>query len=558
MSIFSFDSEPTLYWLLGFILWIGIGIATILPAFWRKWVISDWAYLLFSSLLVVMMRLPIILFNRELNADESQNLSHAITLRQNLVYWEAVDGTTIGPLDQYILLIPNYLFGLPFDYTLARWVGVGCILVVIVFFYFALQRFTDFTIARLAMLPLTGFLAFTQHEGFVHYTSEHLPLALMAMLFWLFSKAYRTERRYYIRLFLMGLLVGMIPFGKLQAVPPTAIIVFFTWLLIVKHQGKLSLSGDWGTFSLVLGALCFPLGVSVLATFHGVFQDFIRFYIEANASYGSGKPLSESLMRLPIYFHQVNDFYVFSLISFWLFLSLGIVRYRYKSTRPTPIFLWFFAISTLIGSLYAVLKPGNEFSHYLLFLLMPLTLINACFISEIYQRALQKSSILKFGSIALLLLLIMPTIGFLLEKKGVQGSLNKYISTPQTNRQLAESGVSKEIAKYTQQGDYLTVWGWTCKYYVETGLPAGTAENHTERCIFQHQMKDVYKDRFIKDIRRSKPKVFVDAVGINSLWVTDSKTQGYQTWEELRRYIDNNYTLKATIDDSRIFVRNTK
>jgi hypothetical protein len=97
----TFDSFPPVYWLLGYLL----AAIVVFSANYKA--VPTKAYLALSMLLLLVMRLPVIVFNRELNPDESQMLSHAITLFQDPVYWRSVDGTTIGPLDNYLLVIPK-------------------------------------------------------------------------------------------------------------------------------------------------------------------------------------------------------------------------------------------------------------------------------------------------------------------------------------------------------------------------------------------------------------------------------------------------------------------
>jgi hypothetical protein len=115
----SFDNSPPVYWLIGYLLAGFVIFASQYKS------IPTRAYLLTGVVLLVFMRLPVIVFNRELNQDESQMLSHAVTLFQNPVYWRSVDGTTIGPLDNYLLVIPK-LFGFQLDYSAARYGAAVC------------------------------------------------------------------------------------------------------------------------------------------------------------------------------------------------------------------------------------------------------------------------------------------------------------------------------------------------------------------------------------------------------------------------------------------------
>lgn len=551
MNTLSFDTQPTLYWLLGLGGLVLLSGFTLLPYFKPTIKIADSWFLLLTVTLLVMMRLPVILFNQELDPDESQNISHAITLWTDPVYWRSVDGTTIGPIDQYILLIPK-LFGLPFDYTSARWVGLTCVIVAILFFYFSAKLWFGQSVAGLALLPCLALLGFTQHSGFVHYTSEHVPMALLSVALWFFARIYTHTGSYHRKFFWLGLFSGMAPFGKLQAIPALSLVVFFAlvWLYRERRQGRVP-SFERAALLLLVGVLLFPLIVSVLAGYTGVFQDFIKFYFGANLVYGSGQSLWVGILNLPKYVSKVPEFQIFIVASLLLVAVTIITSWWRKPVFKTSSITVNFCICFLLASLYAVLKPGNEFTHYLLWLIFPVSLLNAWLLSELMALDSKSQRIIA----------VVWCIGILLAV-GFQGAqakpLNQYPSHATFNRQLPESLVSKTIKKYVKAGDTLVVWGWMCRYYVETQTVQGAAENHTERCIFEHSMRNEYRGRFLTNIQRTKPKVFVDAVGKNNHWVTDRATQGHECFGDLGDFVKKHYLYLGMVDDTRIYVRKSR
>ena len=100
----SFDDFPVVYFALGYLL----AAAVALLVYGNKIRIQELLFLVASGTLVILMRLPIVIFNQEINPDESQMIAHALTLQQYPIYWQSVDGTTIGPLDNYVLLLPSF------------------------------------------------------------------------------------------------------------------------------------------------------------------------------------------------------------------------------------------------------------------------------------------------------------------------------------------------------------------------------------------------------------------------------------------------------------------
>lgn len=97
-----------------------------------------------------------------------------------------------------------------------------------------------------------------------------------------------------------------------------------------------------------------------------------------------------------------------------------------------------------------------------------------------------------------------------------------------------------------------------CRYHVETQMPQGTAENHSERCIYPHPLRQKYYERFLSDLQKNQPKVFVDAVGPNSLWLNDPATQAHEKFPELKAFISEHYHFVGEVEHTRVYIRNTK
>jgi hypothetical protein len=129
--------------------------------------------------------------------------------------------------------------------------------------------------------------------------------------------------------------------------------------------------------------------------------------------------------------------------------------------------------------------------------------------------------------------------------------LNLYTTAVSDQREL--SPVGQAILKYGKPGDYLVVWGWACQYYVETQMPQGVNENHSVRSAMKHPLQAAYYQRYIQDIKRTRPKVFVDAMTPKTLWMNDPKKYGHQNYPELAQFIADNYTFKEEIKGIKIY-----
>jgi len=132
---------------------------------------------------------------------------------------------------------------------------------------------------------------------------------------------------------------------------------------------------------------------------------------------------------------------------------------------------------------------------------------------------------------------------------------NVFVSEFQGGWRVPQTPVTEQIARYAVPGEKLVVWGWRCDYYVRTQMPQGVAENHTVFSVFYPRYRNHYHQRYVADIMRSRPPVFVDATGKYNNWMNDRKTQGHETNAELGRYIAQNYQYLGLYEDTRIYVR---
>ena len=530
----TFDSSPTVYWAVVYLLTVlvvGSNLQKRVPSF---------LYVFGALAVFVLMRLPSIVLNRELNADESQMISHAITLFQDPIYWRSVDGTTIGPLDSYLLVLPR-LLGFQLDYTSARIMGLVCGIGSLYFFFIATKKWFGDKTARIALLLPLIFLAFTQESDYVHYSSEQVPLLLLSVCLALVAEL-STQKT---PAFWLGFVAGLIPFAKVQAVPQALVLVLGG--LYLTYQQYRQTRTIKPLLLLLAGGIAFPAIASVWMLGYGVFQDFVDFYILGNAVYAGGS----GDVSIPTQFGKLvllSPDFTALLGIVGLLTLLGVAAGR-RAHSPTPLshslFIPLLILGYGLGAVYAATKSGNLFVHYLNFCVYPLSLAAALGIS----KKVDKRWLALVGP--LLLVGWFGTQDALSFYKMRQ--LNAFVSVDA--RTLSESPVVKALKPYIRPKDTMVVWGWQCRYYVEAQLAQGTAENHSERCIFQHPLQEKYRQRYLADMQLNRPAIFIDAVGKNSLWVQDVATQGYESFPELARYIQENYKYMGKIDDTRLFIR---
>ncbi len=545
--MFRFDSNPFVYWLISYGLCWLLGWVTV------RLRLSRLAFAVAAFGLLFLLRLPSIVYNNEINPDESQMIAQAMTLRQDPVYFRSVDGTTGGPLDSYFLILPS-LLGFPFDFITAHLTAFTLVALGLWLFFLTAQRWFGEMPARLALLPLVFMLGLTQHGDFLHYNSELVAVALLGWSTLLYALLLTENRPPIWRLALIGFLLGMVPYGKLQGVPIAAVIGLFAGLAVLVNSALSTLDKTLRLVALAIGGLTFSGLFVGFMWLNGVYDDFVTFYIIGNFQYASDSNQLLSILYLPSFFPKGEAFDWFVKLVFTVVI-LSVVVSRRRAVRVVSLG-WQkmgFVLLLLLATVYSITRTGSEYVHYLFFLIGPLLLL----LARAWEVLLQSSSQSRrqwwpLGLLAVFLFVFGLQMGLRIRQKQ---PMNAYVSEWQGGWAIQQSPVSKEIAKWATPGDKLAVWGWRCDYYVQAQMPQGVAENHTIRSAFAHPLQATYQQRYVRDMMRSKPAVFVDAVGQNNLWMTDRATQGYELIKSLHGFVKANYQYVGLVHDTRIFVR---
>jgi hypothetical protein len=204
------------------------------------------------------------------------------------------------------------------------------------------------------------------------------------------------------------------------------------------------------------------------------------------------------------------------------------------------------ASGLLLASLYAAYQPGRPFPHYLLLLLLPVTLGAAAALGAALKHG--KRPALVAGGF-LTLTVAAPVFQGMLQSGG--DSLAALAASP-----LAMAApITGRLSAWARPGDAMAIWGWAPELYVLTGTVHATRDGHTQRQIEDAPQREYYRARFVSDLRAHPPVVFADAVGPYRLTYQDRASQGYETVPALREFVEANYELRDDVQCVRVFVR---
>lgn len=498
-------------------------------------------FYLLLAFTILLLRLPGI-SRLETNPDAGGLVAGAHTLLVDPRFWISVENTTLGPLSTFSLtLIP--LFGGGINYGTIKLLAIIICILSVLLLYKAFVNIYGAKIAKVIILPFAATIATFTFWDFISFNGEHIPLLLLSLGVYFLSRVL-TNRDQYISAFMLGLTLGMVPFGKVQAAPIAFIFgsVIFIFLLIEKDKRYLV---------LLIGSLI-PASLILIYLFSsGAFPDFWQSYILNNLKYASEGFFSQNknvtflqkAASLPGFLSTAPDTRLFFISHFTIgMIGLVIILSRWGAVSKLDKKLSIITVSVLLITLYCILTPGNNWTHYLILLFVPVVLLfgtaigvtNKIFGITTSNSRIRNVIIIGFFVVATT---IIPTI-YVLKQHNVaflEAKLNS-----ENGKNITDA--SRKILEYAKPGDRMAVWGFFLNNYVETGLIQGTREAHTERQLDKSPQQKYYINRWLSDLKINKPPVFVQS--LYSQW-TQYTIDNYPA---IKEYIDNNYQLVSTSD----------
>lgn len=518
---------------LGMLLVLGVGFRFSIE---NK--ISTKKDLLFLFGWVLFAKIPLILTNTVVNPDESQVLSQALTIWRDPAMYRSFDGNTSGPINSYAAAV-MHLLGFTLDYSTVHLLMSIFQGIILCLSYLSFRQVIGKAVAFICLLPFAAMFLLSTHYDFNHFSSELIALSIIIFIVYLALRVKNNNNVSVTYLFIAGFLGVALLLCKLQAAPMGFLAMLYLMFVLFKTKRK---NFIYSAAIILSGGFFFVALLLSILLFWGTLDDFWKFYIHGNFVHSNNTQIS-TFEYIINYFLATSD--SIEILSFIL-LVLGsiVVLVYYKSMGYVKDFWetsFVFGILYLLISLYAIGKSGFPFYHYMYFIFFGFSLLSSIFFSRI------RTNIHRNLLILLILIPFMPYIlAYGIKKQSYQYKFQSL--------KMPLSAVSKEILKFSYPTDLLVVWGWQIEYYVETQLAQGTADNHSIRC-FEFSLTNEHRIRYIENMTRNKPRIFVDAIAPSSFYMKDRKIYGLSNFPELKRIIDTNYKLVSTVNDNRIYVK---
>jgi hypothetical protein len=517
------------------------------------------SFLFVLCIFVVAARWPGLFYPRGFNPDEDQLVAAARALVLDPVFFRAAEAGSSGPLNVYPLLA-SLLAGTSPTLFSARLVGLGIICIALVALYFAGRAVFSESVSRFGAFFPGVFFGLTNYWDFTHYTSEHVPMALLAVGWTLSAWAvFRSGLEFRSSVFLACLAActfSMVPFAKLQA---TMAALGASALLVA---GVFAYGRTWRERCAGVGIVCaagvvIPLGLVGFFTANGALEYFWTSYIQNALAYqGSGYRGSSAFKMLGMILFakppmRPEDFLWFA--GGWsVLVVVSILALVWSRQKSAPWRSWSFLAYTLILlglAVWTVTAPQRNYPHYLLFLPVPMGILVMALSGVLSAKVASRPSVWRAFAIGLFLLVGAGPMIYARLK-----SPNSWAGLAQKWSSEKPGVIAQKILQASGGEGRLCVWGYNPTYYSETGLVQATRLSTSGGLIGNHPLRPFFLLTYLHDLTKNKPSVFVDAVAPDQFVIMTSREEhGHEVVPEVREFVAAHYELFDEIKGVRIY-----
>ena len=499
------------------------------------------------ALCLVLCRLPLLYIAQQLNMDEALALAGAIKFKVDWVPWRSVDYNTVGPFFSWLLNLLNFV-GMPLDYHTARTAGLICLITQWTFVYLSLRLVTTEALSRFFTCAGVVFSVYSSHPDWLHYSTEHLPNAVLAGAWycgirWMVGRKLRDA-------WISMLLLGWLPWLKIQYAPFTVLFapVFIAGLTCAEPKQGIKSVG-YSLFALVVPTLV--VAIILLAT--DSFADFFKSYILSNIAYttmpeGAAPPtkdLTPLIFKWVVVGGRAFCYPLLALVSTGITILL--VWPQLISGRVKIFFL--LLLAGMAASVLSVSVSGRIYLHYILIVVLVQTIVTGLFCGEIIQEFLRDPAVRRR---TLVECAFCVAIGFITIWPQHLAKNNPYFFPypyPWAEQIQTAHQSAREDEKLTEKYGHkpIAIWGFRPDIFVALAAVPATRDMCTQNAIKPNPLSSYYRERFLSDLRQSKPPTFIDAVSPGSFWFTDPACEGHEIFKDLKTYIDDNYVLEKAV-----------
>jgi hypothetical protein len=475
----------------------------------------------------------------EINVDESMMTAQAMRYRQDLAPWRSVESESNGPIDSWVLLAAHE-GGVPFGYRSLHILAALFLAATLLATFFAARRLAGDTPALFGLAAGSGWLALAPVQEFEHYASELAPCLLLALSLAAIVRAGQAaDGPDWRRGVLAGVLLGLAPWGKLQAGPVALALGAWAFCDALARRSR---PGRLYAAALAAGAIAPSAAFLAWIAAAGSGQEFWRAYVLGGLYHAPAKSWQLLLSN-------VGDLLSVQPSAPWFWdaalLSIGACFLRRRAQHRAPIARpLVLALVLLAAGLYVTLRPITQWGHYALFCLSPLMLVAAlcarCALGGEAPEAVGGAARPRRAAWIVLAAGLLPLPVFAFVRGGYLRDISQKWNYGQSHVFDDENFIARAVTYYVPKPESLAVWGWKPSLYVDLGLPPAVRSAGYAYLKDGNPSQDLLRAAFIQDLEQSRPQVFVD---VEDYVLKDRRRTPPEIFPELAAYLYENYRL---------------
>lgn len=499
----------------------------------------------FISVMMIFICRGLAFYSDIANPDEGMILTAALNTYGDPRLWVVADSTTIGPITYLIINALRYcgeLFGGDGDcsFALARFAGAILLSGSFLLLYRSLQIHLSNTISRSVMIFYVFFYSFYFSFDMKAYNSE-FPYIFFCSL-GIYGIFLLTSQISFFKIILIGISLGTMPYCKLQCLPMMAVCIMWCCYTLyskwkeslLRNRKKLALY-----YLILASAVLLPtvLIVAHCLTYEHGFSNAYFYYIKNSMDHIQpllNTSITDTLSLLGSFINTANMGKIFILPCLGVFVLIAF---------PASFTIeWGLSVLLMCSALFATLRPGVYFAHYLHFLVPPFIIFFALSLKIAMNSTTRRMTWLKLKLPAFILLVCAfvffdsPKYFSRQVKYVIRGNEIVGLNKNRNDWYL----VSQKILDATTMTDHILVWGWSMELHIYTNRKSATAQSNIER-IWGGKYNSLNAINYLADIQKNRPKLIIDTVTPFAFGFHDREKYGIESHPLIWPAIKNEY-----------------
>jgi hypothetical protein len=429
--------------------------------------------------------------------------SSAAFLKHDPVLWSSIDFGSVGPLHAAFFMLA-LLISKKYCFTIIHIFATLIIYIIFVFSYLSIRNYDKpykHSSVNLLMFSLF-FLGYV--SGFNHFSNEITAILGLIIVQYIFLR-YKTKKLTIN--FLVGIILGLITFTKLQAIPLAIVmlLLYYYYVRFILFQPK--------SYIVLFSASIVYIFMFGYLQYYNQLSNFYFYTFEVTLNYSNSVNI----------FNNIFDSFVsykhnkFPLRQFFTVVVL-VFLYAYFKTKSYLKFSTNYIIILTLAIVFSISKSGFAFDHYYWFLLLAMPYLLIYIKNELAITYGFRFSIISIIYVGISLMVIFLTIYLSQKKQYFKAVSNIFEKKPTPKLSQIEIELQKLKGGFLDSESRMVIFDWNPNLHLRTGILQASHHNIPEGLFYSNIDPNVKKylsirkkmnGLFIEDLKKSKTDVIL-------------------------------------------------